>query len=68
VLGLVVVYLHAIVGFLYFREDLIVDDHPICDDMLMCFISFISYGYDMTAGKLNFLYFLDFEVEEVSAT
>jgi len=49
-LALVVVYIYSLIGFLFFRNKLVMDDKNICENMLMCFIQFVNYGIRSGGG------------------
>jgi len=43
-LAFVVIYIYSIIGFLFYRNNLIVEEQNICENMLVCFVQFVNYG------------------------
>jgi len=39
-----VIYVYSIIGFLFYRDNLVIDDQNICENMLVCFVQFVNYG------------------------
>jgi hypothetical protein len=44
-LTFVVVYLYAILGFLFFRNQFVQDDTFLCESLWMCLVKYVSFTY-----------------------
>jgi hypothetical protein len=49
-LAIVVVYIYAIFGFLFFRSAFVRDDQQICESMFMCLLTVLNYGLRSGGG------------------
>jgi len=41
---MVVIYIYSIIGFLFYRDHLVIDGLNICENMLECFVQFVNFG------------------------
>lgn len=43
-LGIVLVYIHSLIAFMFFRNDFDVSKGLYCDSVLQCFVTILSHG------------------------
>jgi len=49
-LALVVVYIYSLIGFLFFRSKLVMENKNICENMFMCLVQFVNFGIRSGGG------------------